>query len=129
MIVVVEELVDESVIRADPNRTLIPGLIVDAVVVEPWGAHPSYAQGYLRPRQRVLCRVGGDLAGSGRRSAAIWTNGCYGVRDRAEYVARSGRAAEPPARADAPVCAGGSNYGVSEPAMLRCQRDLAARDA
>ena len=33
-------------IRADPNRTLIPGLIVDAVVVEPWGAHPSYAQGY-----------------------------------------------------------------------------------
>ena len=46
VIVVVEELVDESVIRADPNRTLIPGLIVDAVVVEPWGAHPSYAQGY-----------------------------------------------------------------------------------
>ena len=46
VIVVVEELVDESVIRSDPNRTLIPGLQVDAVVVEPWGAHPSYAQGY-----------------------------------------------------------------------------------
>ena len=46
VIVVVEELVDESVIRADPNRTVIPGLIVDAVVVEPYGAHPSYAQGY-----------------------------------------------------------------------------------
>src|SRR6266850_1291704 len=45
VIVVVEELVDESVIRADPNRTLIPGLIVDAVVLEPWGAHPSYVQG------------------------------------------------------------------------------------
>src|SRR5206468_12597400 len=28
-----------------PNRTIIPGLIVDAVVVEPWGAHPSYVQG------------------------------------------------------------------------------------
>ena len=42
---VVEELVDEAVIRADPNRTIIPGLIVDAVVVEPCGAHPSYAQG------------------------------------------------------------------------------------
>ena len=42
---VVEELVDEAVIRADPNRTIIPGLIVDAVVVEPWGAHPSYVQG------------------------------------------------------------------------------------
>jgi len=46
VIVVVEELVDEAVIRADPNRTVIPALIVDAVVVEPWGAHPSYAQGY-----------------------------------------------------------------------------------
>ena len=46
VIVVVEELVDQSVIRADPNRTIIPGLAVDAVVVEPWGAHPSYAQGY-----------------------------------------------------------------------------------
>jgi len=45
VVVVVEELVDEDVIRADPNRTIIPGLIVDAVVVEPWGAHPSYVQG------------------------------------------------------------------------------------
>jgi glutaconate CoA-transferase subunit A len=45
VIAVVEELVDERVIRADPNRTLIPGLVVDAVVVEPWGAHPSYVQG------------------------------------------------------------------------------------
>jgi len=45
VIVVVEELVSESVIRADPNRTILPGLIVDAVVVEPFGAHPSYVQG------------------------------------------------------------------------------------
>jgi glutaconate CoA-transferase subunit A len=45
VIVVVEELVDEAVIRADPNRTIVPGIIVDAVVVEPWGAHPSYVQG------------------------------------------------------------------------------------
>ena len=46
VIVVVEELVDEAVVRADPNRTVIPGHIVDAVVVEPCGAHPSYAQGH-----------------------------------------------------------------------------------
>jgi glutaconate CoA-transferase, subunit A len=45
VIVVVEELVAEEVIRADPNRTIVPGLIVDAVVVEPFGAHPSYVQG------------------------------------------------------------------------------------
>src|SRR6185369_141756 len=46
VIVVVEELVEESVIRADPNRTVIPGLIVDAVVEEPFACHPSYSQGY-----------------------------------------------------------------------------------
>lgn len=45
-IVVVEEIIDEAFIRADPNRTLIPDLIVDAVVHEPYGAHPSYVQGY-----------------------------------------------------------------------------------
>jgi glutaconate CoA-transferase subunit A len=45
VIVVVEELVSEDVVRADPNRTIIPGLIVDAVVLEPFGAHPSYVQG------------------------------------------------------------------------------------
>src|SRR4029079_6613094 len=46
VIVVCEELVDEATIRRDPNRTAIPGLIVDAVVVEPKACHPSYAQGY-----------------------------------------------------------------------------------
>lgn len=46
VIVVVEEIVDEAVIRSDPNRTLIPHMIVDAVVHQPRGAHPSYVQGY-----------------------------------------------------------------------------------
>jgi len=46
VIVVVEEIVDEAVIRSDPNRTAIPGLVVDALVHQPYGAHPSYVQGY-----------------------------------------------------------------------------------
>ena len=46
VLVVVEEVVGTDVIRADPNRTLIPGLKVDAVVACPGGAHPSYAQGH-----------------------------------------------------------------------------------
>lgn len=44
-IVVVEEIVEPEVVRADPNRTLIPAHAVDAVVVVPQGAHPSYVQG------------------------------------------------------------------------------------
>ncbi len=46
LIVVAEELVDPEVIRTDPNRTLLPDFRVDAVVHEPWGAHPSYVQGF-----------------------------------------------------------------------------------
>jgi glutaconate CoA-transferase subunit A len=46
VIVVVEEIVDEQVVRSDPNRTIIPHIIVDAVVHQPYGAHPSYVQGY-----------------------------------------------------------------------------------
>lgn len=46
VIVVAEEIVPSEVIASDPNRTLIPGLLVTAVVHEPWGAHPSPVQGY-----------------------------------------------------------------------------------
>ncbi|MEV8194654.1 CoA transferase subunit A [Rhodococcus pyridinivorans] len=45
-IVAVEEIVDDDVIRSDPSRTLVPSHAVDAVVLSPRGAHPSYAQGY-----------------------------------------------------------------------------------
>jgi glutaconate CoA-transferase subunit A len=88
VIVVAEELVDEDVIRSDPNRTIIPGTVVDAVVVEPWGAHPSYAQGfYDRDNQfyvgwEAISRDGAALA----RYLDQWV---YGVRDRAEYVDKS----------------------------------------
>ena len=106
VIVVVEELVDESVIRADPNRTLIPGLIVDAVVVEPWGAHPSYAQGYYdRDNQFYISweAISRDVTALRRYLDEF----VYGVRDRAEYVARS--ELERLTAADR-VCAG-VNYG------------------
>jgi glutaconate CoA-transferase subunit A len=46
VIVVCEEIVEESVIRRDPNRTVIPGVVVDAVVEQPFGCHPSFTQGY-----------------------------------------------------------------------------------
>ena len=47
-IVICEEVVPEAVIRSDPNRTVIPGFLVSAVVEEPGGALPSSLQGYWR---------------------------------------------------------------------------------
>ena len=46
LVVSAEEIVDPAVIRTDPNRTVFPAFIVDAVVEAPFGAHPSYAHGY-----------------------------------------------------------------------------------
>jgi len=46
VIVVCEQVVEEAVVRRDPNRTLIPGVVVDAVVEQPFACHPSFAQGY-----------------------------------------------------------------------------------
>jgi glutaconate CoA-transferase subunit A len=46
LIIVAEEIVEPGVIASDPNRTLVPGFLVTAVVHEPWGAHPSPVQGY-----------------------------------------------------------------------------------
>jgi glutaconate CoA-transferase subunit A len=107
VIVVVEEIVDESAIRADPNRTVIPGLVVDAVVVEPWGAHPSYAQGYYDRDNEFYIRweeVSRDPAALAR----YLDDFVYGVRDRAQYVEKCGDLER--LRASERVCAG-VNYG------------------
>jgi glutaconate CoA-transferase, subunit A len=89
VVVVVEEIVPETAIRADPNRTVIPSFIVDAVVCEPWGAHPSYAQGYYDRDNDFY--VAWD--GISRETAGLeaWLNEwVYGVGSRAEYVEKLG---------------------------------------
>jgi glutaconate CoA-transferase subunit A len=89
VIVVVEELVDDAVIRADPNRTLIPGLIVDAVVVEPWGAHPSYALGHY-DRDNAFYLAWDEISRDEERLQAWLREWVHGVSGRAEYVAKLG---------------------------------------
>jgi len=107
-IVVAEEIVDEHIIRSDPNRTLIPGLIVNAVVREPFGCHPSYAQGYYDRDNGFYIRwreISKDVA----RFNSYLDEWVYGVRDRAEYVERMGASLaglKARARLSAPV-----NYG------------------
>jgi glutaconate CoA-transferase subunit A len=41
VIVSVEEIVDTEVLRRNPDRTVLPGFMVDAVVEVPYGAHPT----------------------------------------------------------------------------------------
>jgi len=89
VIVVVEELVPEDVIRADPNRTVIPGLIVDAVVVEPFGAHPSYAQGHYDRDNRFYLEW--EAVSRDPDALSEWLDDwVHGVADRREYLERLG---------------------------------------
>ncbi|MFL5806382.1 MAG: CoA transferase subunit A [Roseiflexaceae bacterium] len=89
VIVVVEEIVEEAVIRADPNRTLIPGLIVDAVVHEPYAAHPSYAQGCY-DRDNLFYLMWDKISRDQARTEAWLAEWVYGVADRAEYLHKLG---------------------------------------
>lgn len=41
VIVTAEEIVDSDVLRRNPDRTVLPGFMVDAVVEVPYGAHPT----------------------------------------------------------------------------------------
>jgi glutaconate CoA-transferase subunit A len=108
VIVVVEELVETAVIRADPNRTLIPGIVVAAVVVEPWGAHPSYAQGFY-DRDNDFYVAWEAISRDPAKLAAYLDEYVYGLPDRATYLARHpGLTQRLQARAQ--LCAG-VNYG------------------
>src|SRR2546428_8350835 len=84
VIVVCEELVNDSVVRRDPNRTVIPGLIVDAVVVEPKGCHPSYAQGYYDRDNRFYLEW--DAIARDPASLAAWLGErVYGLKSHSAY--------------------------------------------
>jgi glutaconate CoA-transferase subunit A len=91
VIVVVEELVEESVIRADPNRTVIPGLIVDAVVEEPFACHPSYSQGYYDRDNRFY--LDWDPIARDPETLEAWLKEwVYGLESHRDYVEKWGAA-------------------------------------
>jgi glutaconate CoA-transferase subunit A len=65
VIVSVEEIVDSELLRRHPERTVLPGFIVDAVVEAPCGAHPTSffpAYGYDAELHRAWARVARDEA-------------------------------------------------------------------
>jgi glutaconate CoA-transferase subunit A len=89
VILTAEEIVDESVIRSDPNRTMIPGLIVHAVCHVPYACHPSYAQGYYDRDNEFYLQW--DAISSSAETVKAWMDEwVYGVKDREEYWEKLG---------------------------------------
>ncbi len=85
VIVVCEEIVETSLIRKDPNRTLIPGFRVDHVVCEPFGCHPSYTQGYY-DRDNDFYVKWDEISREESSYKNYLDAFVYGCRDRKEYI-------------------------------------------
>lgn len=92
VILTAEEIVDEAVIRSDPNRTLIPEIVVDAVCHVPYACHPSYAQGYYDRDNEFYLEW--DKVSSSPEAVKSWLDEwVYGVKDREEYWQKLGKEA------------------------------------
>ncbi|MGV8026264.1 MAG: CoA transferase subunit A [Anaerolineaceae bacterium] len=91
VILTAEEIVDEAVIRSDPNRTLIPSLIVDAVCHVPYCAHPSYTQGYYDRDNDFYLQW--DEISKSKEAVEKWLQEyVFDVQDHAEYWQKLGDA-------------------------------------
>jgi glutaconate CoA-transferase subunit A len=91
VILCAEEIVSQETIASDPNRTVIPGFLVSAVVHCPYGAHPSPVQGYYKRDDPFFQQYHAETKTPAEfeRWAARWI---YGVNDCAEYVKQLGNA-------------------------------------
>ena len=89
VIVVAEEIVDPEVIASDPNRTVIPGFLVNAVVECPLGAHPSPVQGYYK-RDDAFFRQYHEQTKTVADNKAWLQRWVYGVAGRQSYIEQLG---------------------------------------
>jgi len=109
VILTAEEIVDETVIRSDPNRTMIPGIVVSAVCHVPFACHPSYAQGYY-DRDNEFYLAWDKISESREATKQYLDEWVYGVKDRNEYWEKLGaethKRLEVPPRMSEPI-----NYG------------------
>jgi len=89
VIVVAEEIVSSKVIASDPNRTVIPGFLVSAVVEAPFGAHPSPVQGYYNRDNNYYREY--HRGTKTRQDFEAWLDHwVLGVGDRQGYLDRLG---------------------------------------
>ena len=90
VIVTVEELVADEIVTSDPNRTLLPSHVVDAVVEVPKGAHPSFVQGYY-DRDGDFYRQWNEISKDPETLAGWLHEWVHELDGHHEYVAKQGR--------------------------------------
>ena len=78
IVISADEIVPVGVLRSDPQRTIIPGFRVNAVVHTPFGALPTGLPGYYRESMALQVERGGALRSRESFEAfmAEWIDGC-----------------------------------------------------
>lgn len=89
VIITAEEIVSEEIIRSDPNRTIIPAFIVDAVCHVPYAAHPSYTQGYY-DRDNNFYLLWDEISQSTEKINSWLNEWVFGLKDHNEYWEKLG---------------------------------------
>lgn len=109
IIVATEEIVDKNVIMESPERTIVGAHKVDAVVHEPWGAHPSSMQGfyYTDLEYRFNYAKETKTIEDWEKWLEKWVSG---VDDRQEYLKVLGKDKVKFLKAK-PIIQGAVNYG------------------
>jgi glutaconate CoA-transferase subunit A len=90
VIISVEEIVSPDVISSDPNRVVIPGFLVDAVVAAPWGGHPSPVPGYYNRDHRAFIDYRNDSQTSElfAKWSAQWVDGVKNAKDYMDLMGK-----------------------------------------
>lgn len=89
VIVLAEEIVPEVYLREEPERNLIPGYLVDAIVELPWAAHPTGAYGFYDVDGAFIREFAS--ASKTEEGFQAWVDEwVYGVKDHDEYLNKLG---------------------------------------
>ena len=89
LVVVAEELVDTEVVRQRPEATIAPGFMVDAIVVEPWAAHPTDSYGYYY-RDLLHNQLYGEMTRTEQGFQQYVDEWILGTRNHGEFISKLG---------------------------------------
>jgi glutaconate CoA-transferase subunit A len=84
-IITCEELVDDEVMRQNPERASLPGLVIDAVVHAPFGAHPSQCFNYY-DYDGLFYRDYDKISKSDEAFNQFLNDYVYECKDHSEYL-------------------------------------------
>ena len=85
LIISTEEIISTDEIRKNPDRTLIPYFLVDAVVHAPFSSHPG-EMNYVHERDEEGLKEWIDATQTPEAARAYLEKYVYGVRNHEEYL-------------------------------------------